>query len=257
MTEFHHLQSKLKALKLSGMLDTLEHRLSQAQSENLGFLDFLEMLLEDEIQRRAQRSLAARIVRARFEAVKTFDGFEFSIDPGLPVQQIRDLATCHFLAVHASILICGPVGAGKTHVAQALGVEACRRGFIVLFSKTAHMLRDLGGGRADGTWERRLRRYLKPDLLILDDFAMKEFTVDQAEDLYELIDGRVGRKSLIVTSNRSPQDWYPLFPNPVLGESALDRLVNAAHHLVLNCKSYRPRLRPRQVNAIAKEVIGG
>ena len=254
MTEFHHLQSKLKSLRLSGMLDTLEHRLSQAQSGQIGFLDFLELLLEDEIQRRAQHSLTTRINRARFEAVKTFDSYEFSWGPGLPVQQIRDLATGHFLADHTSILICGPVGAGKTHVAQAFGVEACRKGYLVLFSKTAQMLRDLAGGRADGTWEKRLRRYMKPDLLILDDFAMKEFTIDQTEDLYEIIDGRVGRKSLIVTSNRSPQDWYPLFPNPVLGESALDRLVNASHHLVLNCKSYRPRLRPGQTNAIAKEV---
>jgi DNA replication protein DnaC len=254
MTEFHHLQNKLKALKLSGMLDTLEHRLSQAQGEQIGFLDFLELLLEDEIQRRAQHSLVGRINRAHFEAVKTFDSYEFSWGPGLPVQQIRDLATGHFLEDHSSILVCGPVGAGKTHIAQAFGVEACRKGYLVLFSKTAHMLRDLGGGRADGTWEKRLRRYMKPDLLILDDFAMKEFTIDQSEDLYEIIDGRVGRKSLIVTSNRSPQDWYPLFPNPVLGESALDRLVNASHHLVLSCKSYRPRLRPGQANTIAKEV---
>ena len=254
MTEFHHLQSKLRSLRLSGILDSLEHRLSQAQSEQLGFLDFLELLLEDEVQRRAQHSLATRINRARFEAVKTFDSYEFSWGPGVPVQQIRDLATCHFLEAHASILILGPVGAGKTHVAQALGVEACRRGYAAVFCKTAHMFRDLGGGRADGTWEKRLRRYLKPDLLILDDFAMKEFTLDQTEDLYEIVEGRVGRKSLIVTSNRSPQDWYPLFPNPVLGESALDRLVNASHHLVLNCKSYRPRLRPGQGHPVAKEV---
>jgi DNA replication protein DnaC len=152
MTEFHQLQSKLKALKLAGMLDSLEHRLAQAQGESLGFLDFLELLLEDEIQRRAQHSLAGRISRARFEAVKTFEAFDFGADTTLPVQQIRDLATCHFLVDHSSVLICGPVGAGKTHVAQALGMEACRRGYTVLFAKTAHLLRELGGGRADGTW---------------------------------------------------------------------------------------------------------
>jgi DNA replication protein DnaC len=254
VTAFHHLQSKLKALKLGGMLASVEHRLAQAEGEHLGFLDFLELLLEDEVQRRAQHSLASRLTRAHFEMVKTFEEFDFSADPGLPIQQIRDLATCHFLAAGASVLICGAVGVGKTHVAQALGVEACRRGYSVLFSKTARLLRDLAGGRADGSWEQRLRRYLHPDLLILDDFAIKEFAVAQAEDLYELIDGRVGRSSLVVTSNRSPEDWYALFPNPVLAESALDRLVNASHHLILKGQSYRPRLRPGQARSIAKEV---
>jgi len=106
------------------------------------------------------------------------------------------------------------------------------------------LLRDLAGGHADGSWEQRFHAYLRPDVLILDDFAMQEFTSSQAEDLYQLVDERVGRSSLIVTSNRSPQDWYPLFPNPVLAESILDRLAGAAHQLTLTCKSYRPRLRP-------------
>jgi len=132
---------------------------------------------------------------------------------------------------------------GKTHIARALGMEACRRGYVVLFSKTARLLRDLAGGHADGSWEQRFRAYLRADVLILDDFAMQEFTGPQAEDLYQLIDERVGRSSLIVTSNRSPQDWYPLFPNPVLAESILDRLAGTAHQLTLTGKSYRPRLR--------------
>lgn len=136
-------------------------------------------------------------------------------------------------------------------------MEACRRGYTVLFTKATRLLRDLAGGRADGTWDQRLRHYLKPDLLIVDDFAVKEFTVAQAEDLYELIDERVGRRSLVVTSNRSPQDWYALFPNPVLAESALDRLVNAAHHLTLTGQSYQPRLRPGPTHAVVKGVRAG
>lgn len=254
MTSLHHLQSKLKVLKLGGMLETLDGRLDQAQREHLGFLDFLELLLEDEIQRRQAKRLANRVARARFEEVKTLEEFNFSFNPKTPSQQIRDLATCAFLDQKASVLIYGPVGVGKTHLAQALGHEACRRGYTVLFTKTSRLLRDLGGGRADGTWEARLRRYLLPDLLLLDDFAMKEFTNQQAEDLYELIDERSRRASFIATSNRSPQDWYALFPNPVLAESALDRLVNASHHLVLEGKSYRPRLRPGHQDPLAKEV---
>lgn len=254
MTSVHHLQSKLKALKLGGMLLTLETRLAQAQREPLGFLDFLEMLLEDELERRANKRLTTRIQRARFDEVRTFEEFDFSFDSSMPVQQIRDLATCSFVQQHNSVIICGPVGAGKTHIAQALGYEACKQGYGVLFTKTSHLLRDLGGGRADDTWEQRFRRYLKPDLLILDDFAMKELTSPQAEDLYELIDQRTGRASFAVTSNRSPHDWYPLFPNPVLAESALDRLVNSSHHLLLTGKSYRSRLRPGQIQPLDREV---
>ena len=121
----------------------------------------------------------------------------------------------------------------------------------MLFTKTSCLLRDLGGGRADGTWEQRLRLYVKPDLLILDDFAIKEFTQGQAEDLFELIDHCTPRTSTIVTTSRSPQNCYPLFPNPVRAESALDRLVNTSHHVVLVGKSYRSQLRPR---AVAQEV---
>ena len=115
------------------------------------------------------------------------------------------------------------------------------------------LLSDLGRGKADDTWEKRLRRYLKPELLIIDDFALKEFTKTQAEDLYELIDRRYRSGSMIVTANRSPEDWYPLFPNPVIAESALDRLINCSHIITLTGKSYRALLRPNQ--SLVKEVI--
>ena len=244
MTAFHQLEQQLKLLKLGGMLTTIEQRIHQAEDGHLGYVDFLELLLEDEIERRSDHRLSLRIARARFDQVQTFEEFDFGADPSIPSQQIRDLATCRFLERHASLIICGPVGVGKTHIARALGVEACRRGYVVLFTKTARLLRDLAGGHADGSWEQRFRAYLRADVLILDDFAMQEFTGPQAEDLYQLIDERVGRSSLIVTSNRSPQDWYPLFPNPVLAESILDRLAGTAHQLTLTGKSYRPRLRP-------------
>ena len=114
----------------------------------------------------------------------------------------------------------------------------------MLFDKTARVLADLGAGHLDATWERRLRRYLVPDLLILDDFGLRAFTERQGEDLYELISERVRRGSTIVTSNRPPAEWYALFPNAVLAEGALDRLINAAHHVTLQGKSYRPQRRP-------------
>ena len=253
MADIHQLENKMRSLKLNGMLDTLELRLTQAQKDGLGFTQFLELLLEDEVQCRANKRLTGRITKARFEEAKSLEEFNFHFNPKVPTQYIHDLATCRFIERKESIIFCGPVGVGKTHLAQALGHQACRLGYSVLFSKASRLLSDLGGGRADGTWEKRLRRYLKPDLLILDDFAMKELTKFQAEDFYELIDQRYRSGSMIVTANRSPEDWYPLFPNPVIAESALDRLVSCSHVITLTGKSYRALLRPDK--ALEKEVV--
>ena len=238
------LQPRLKRLKLGGMLQTLELRLDQAHQEQLGHLGFLELMLEDEIQRRQNKSLARRLERAHFEEAQTLADFDFAFNPKIPAAQVRDLATCGFIERKESVLLAGPVGVGKTHVAQAIGHAACRQGRSVLFDKTARVLSDLGAGHLDATWERRMRRYLAPDLLILDDFGLRAFTERQGEDLYELISERVRRGSTIVTSNRPPTEWYALFPNPVLAEGALDRLINASHHVTLEGKSFRPRQRP-------------
>jgi len=253
MADIHQLENKMRMIKLSGMVETLDMRLSQAQKEGLAFTQFLEILLEDEVQHRANRKLASRIIRAHFEEDKSLEGFDFNFNPKLPTQYIRELATCQFIERKESVILCGPVGVGKTHLSQALGHQACRAGYNVLFIKASRLLSDLGGGRADDSWEKRLQYYLKPNLLILDDFAMKEFTKTQAEDLYELIDRRYHSSSLIVTANRVPKDWYPLFPNPVIAESALDRLVSCAHVITLTGKSYRALLRPNK--DLDKEVI--
>ena len=253
MADIHQLENKMRSLKLNGMLDTLELRLTQAQKDGLGFTQSLELLLEDEVQCRANKRLTGRITKARFEEAKSLEEFNFHFNPKVPTQYIHDLATCRFIERKESIIFCGPVGVGKTHLAQALGHQACRLGYSVLFSKASRLLSDLGGGRADGTWEKRLRCYLKPDLLILDDFAMKELTKFQAEDFYELIDQRYRSSSMIATANRLPEDWYPLFPNPVIAESALDRLVSCSHVITLTGKSYRALLRPDK--ALEKEVV--
>ena len=252
MTDKHQIENKLRVLKLSGILETLEIRLDQAQKDGVNFTQFLELLLEDEVQHRENKRLATRIIRADFEEEKSLEGFDFNFNPKLPTQYIRNLATCQFIERRESVILCGPVGVGKTHLAEALGHQACRAGYNVLFAKSSRLLSDLGGGRADDTWEKRLQHYLKPNLLILDDFAMKEFTKTQAEDLYELIDRRHNSSSMIVTANRAPKDWYPLFPNPVIAESALDRLVSCAHVITLTGKSYRSLLRPDK--DLAKEV---
>jgi len=240
----HHLERKLKTLRLGGMLDTLELRLKEAQKGDVGYLAFLETLLEDEINRRGQKALTRRLAQAQFEEVKTLAEFDFGYNPKVPERVIRDLATLGFLERGESVLLCGPVGVGKSHIAQALGYLACQKGFKVRYTKTGRLLADLGGGHADGTWEQRLRAYLRPHLLILDDFGLRSLTPQQSEDLYELFSERYRTSSTIVVSNRPPENWYELFANPVLAESVLDRLVNSAHHVLMEGKSYRPVKRP-------------
>ena len=154
-----------------------------------------------------------------------------------------NVGALRWLDAGESVILYGPVGVGKTHVAQALGHQVARRGGDIRFVKCSRMLADLAGGHADRTWGTRLRRWAKPAVLVLDDFAMRDFTGPQADDLYELVTERAG-KSLILTSNRSAEHWYPLFPNPVVAESVLDRIINTAHHLHLDGRSYRPRQRP-------------
>lgn len=240
----HELEKKLKRLRLGRMLDTLDLRLEQAQQGKLGYLEFLDLLLEDEINRRANQALAQRVARARFEEIKTLSEFDFGYNPKIPAATIRDLATCGYLERKESVIISGPVGVGKSHISQALGHIACQRGYSVIYRKASKLFADLGGGHADGTFEKRLRVYLQPDLLIIDDFGLRDLTPLQAEDFYELVCERYRSGSLIVVSNRTPKDWYALFPNPVLAEGALDRLINSSHYILMEGKSYRPLRRP-------------
>jgi DNA replication protein DnaC len=243
MSHAHQLDAALRALKLSGMRNTLDARLAQAHAGDLGHLEFLHALCLDEIARREAAAVVKRVRNAHFEQATTLEDFDFNYNPAIPAATIRDLATLRFLEAGESVILHGPVGVGKTFIAQAIGHHACRHGHTAIFTKTSRMLADLAGGHADRTWNNRLRRWARPALLVLDDFAMRDFTPAQADDLYELVTERAGR-SLVLTSNRKPEDWYPLFPNPVVAESVLDRLINTAHHIPMNGRSYRPNKRP-------------
>jgi DNA replication protein DnaC len=243
VTGAHELGASLRALKLSGMLETLEARLAQARAGELGHLEFLQVLCEDEVSRRSATALARRVRAARFEEPYTLEDFDFTYNPKVPAALIRDLASLAWLGAGESIVLYGPPGVGKSHIAQALGHLACRRGHTVAYASCSRLLADLAGGHADGTWEARLHRWAKPKALVLDDVAMRPFTASQADDLYELVNER-RHGSLVLASNRAPADWYGLFPNPVVAEGVLDRVVNSAHHVAMEGKSYRPNRRP-------------
>lgn len=246
MATLETLLPRLRQLKLSGLREGIAARIEEARARDLDPLEFLLLVLDDEVVRRDQESVTRRILRARFEEVCDLRDFDFGYNPEIPKARLWELASGRYIDEHAALLLCGPTGVGKSFVAQALGVAACRQGRRVLFTKTTALLTDLAGGRADGSWQPRLRHYLAPDVLILDDFAMREYTIPQTEDLYEVIHRRYRRGSLIVTTNRDPKDLYPLFPNPVLAEGLLDRLLNSAYVVTMLGQSYRPRQRPGQ-----------
>jgi DNA replication protein DnaC len=235
------LLPKLKHLRLSGILETLEVRNQQAIDEKCTYVEFLERLLEDEAERRGQKQLALRLRRSGLDPRKTLEAFDFRFNESVNRQQVYDLATCQYVERGTGIWLLGPTGVGKSHLAQALGHEAVRRGYDVLFLKASALLSHLHGGRADGTYERRLLSYLRPDVLILDDFGLRPMRPPGSEDFYEVIDGRYQRGATILTTNRAFSEWSELFDQPVLASAAIDRLAHGAVQLTITGDSFRAK----------------
>ena len=166
--------------------------------------------------------------------------FNFSFNPELPVKRIKRLFNCAYIDKRENVFFLGLVGTGKSHMAQSLGHAACRMGYDVLFVTAIRMFRYINGGRADNTFETRMKKYIKPQLLIIDDFGLKALTSVQADDFYELVSERYMKKSTIFTSNRTLADWHELFPDPIIANSVLDRIAHNAHQFVITSgESYR------------------
>jgi len=253
MNPIPELAPQLKQLRLSGILDSLEARNRQAIDAKLAYTEFLAMLIGDEIARRDQRKFSTRLRRAQFRSSKTFEQFDFDRLPGLNRALVHDLGTGRYLQECAPVLIVGPCGTGKSHLAQALGHAAVRQGVDVAFFNCTALTTSLNAARATGAYERKLASLARVPLLIIDDFGLKPLRAPADEDLHDLIAERYERVATVVTSNLDYPEWDQAFPaNRLLASATLDRLRHNAYCLTLEGESFRA---PRAASSTPKSGL--
>ena len=235
------LTQTLKQLRLSGLLQTLDLRLQEAAGNSLNHAEFLELILQDELVVRSDRQLQRRVKAAGFRELKTLEDFDWSFNPSLKKKQIYDLATGRFIRESRDLLLIGPPGVGKSHVVQALGYQALKVGFVVLYRSIFDVVRDFLHDEALGQADKLLAKYLKPDLLIVDDMGMKQLPKRSGEYLFEIIMRRYETRSTIMTSNRPLEDWGKLLGDVPSATAILDRFLHHAEIVRVTGKSYRLR----------------
>lgn len=238
------LKAALRRLKLSPILDVLPERLTLARQQKMPFQDLLLLVLQDEITRRDSQAAALRAQKGHLELESLLESWDETAKVTFDRSLLGELASLRFLDSHHHVLIVGPVGVGKTFLAHALGHIACRRGFSVLALSADKALKCLRQARLTNSYEADLRRIISPDLLILDDFCLDAMDQQESRDAYEILTERQRSGSVIVTSNRGPDEWLATFADPLRAQSVIDRFVNAAYDLVIEGESYRPRLKP-------------
>ncbi len=238
------LRTVLRRLKLSRMLDTLPERVSLARQQKMPHQDFLLLVLADEASRRDGLATTLRAQRARLDPAMQLEAWDDSAKITLDKTLLNELVSLRFLESHHHLAIVGPVGVGKTFLAHALGHIACRRGHSVLALRADHMLKTLKHARLDNSHEMELRKLIAVDLLIVDDFCLDVMDAQESRDAYEILFERHRSGSMIVTSNRGPDEWLATFADPVRAQSAIDRFTSNSYDLVLDGESYRHRLKP-------------
>jgi DNA replication protein DnaC len=244
----------LKKLRLSGLLETLDLRQRQAAEDDLSHLEFLVRLLQDEVDRRDTKQIDQRVRRAGFEKLCTLEDFDFQFNPEIPKARILDIATCQFVPRAENVLLIGESGLGKSHLAQSLALRACRAGYTAQHLLAEELFRQLRAGRGDGSYERRLARFAKLDVLVIDDLGLRPLAGQEPLDLYEVIRQRYEKRPLVITSNRDVDELTRLLPDPLLASAAMDRLLHHSHVLRLVGDTYRNPKKPSTKKSTKKET---
>ncbi len=242
MESMAQIKTNLKALRLSSFYENIEQRNQEAIKSKMSYIDFLLTLTQDEMDRRKARKRENAIKKANLGKYKNILEFDFDFNVSINRKQIVDLATCEFIRINENIIFVGPAGVGKSCLAKSIGLEACNRGLRVLFVRTAKMLEYIYSGKADATFQKKIDEFIKPDLLILDDWGMTAFADNMLNILYEVISERYENSSIVITSNRPFTKWEELFNEPVISSALLDRLFHNDHNIKIQGKSYRQRV---------------
>lgn len=233
------LDTKLRKLRLGAMAGAFDAQNASSIKEKHSYLEFLEALVDGELEARDNKGLAKRVKAARFPGPKTLEDFDFDFQPKLDVKLVKSLASCDFVARHENAILVGQPGTGKTHLAIALGLKACELGYDVRFTTVQDLAAALRGAHADQTVEETIAGYIEPDLVVLDELGFTPLDRLLADAFYRIIASRYERGSLIVTSNKSFESWGEVFPDPVIASAVLDRLVHHAHLVPILGESYR------------------
>lgn len=240
------IKNQLSRLKMSGMLDTLEIRLSEAQNSGLSYSQLLTLLLNDEIEKRQERKLKMLIRKSGIGNQHTLENFDFSFNNTINAAQIKELATCRFVSKGENVFLTGPTGTGKTHLTKAICHHACRINLNVLYYRFYELFNMLKQADVKNKLPLVMKQINKAAILAIDDFAFKKIDQISAEFLYAIVDSRYRQNSLIITSNRSIADWMAAFPDPVMANAIMDRLAHSAHQITIKGESFRKQFRPNE-----------
>jgi DNA replication protein DnaC len=235
------IKTQLRTFKLSGIYNSLEERIALAKEKSLSYADFIGLLLEDEMNNRRDNSYKKRYSKAKLPNHKKLEDFDFSFQPSIDKRIINDAATCQFVREKKNIIFIGNPGAGKTHLSIAIGIKALQKGHRVLFTTTANMLHDLHVSKADNSYHKKIDFYLSPDLLIIDELGFKRIPNHSADDFFEIISRRYEHSSIIITTNKSFEQWGDIFADNILASAILDRIIHYSEVIKINGPSFRQK----------------